>query len=177
LIAAVLAAALLAAPGAAAAATPSSAFAGRYPMDVTARLHGEPLGDREVSEAADAVITAVPGRAEVRVRLTSGRYACELSARVEAGALVLAPGQACALELAETGAHGRVDARLRSGRGRLEGDALVLEAAWELSGAVALGPGGGKVDVLGTSVELPVAPKVPVTGTAAATARGSRMRR
>lgn len=165
--------------GATAAAAPPSAarFEGRYPLDVVARLSGEPLGEREVAEAADAVVTAVAGRPEVRIELTSGRYRCALAARVEANALALRPGQTCLLNLDEPAARGRVEARLRSGRGRLEGDVLVLEAAWDLAGEVSLGPGGQQVDVFGTTVQLPGAAKVPVRGAAESTGRGARMRR
>jgi hypothetical protein len=63
--------------------------------------------------------------------------------------------------------RGRVEARLRAGRGRLGGGELRLDLAWELTGSLRTRlavPGAGG---LGTWT-----PEVPVHGTAEGTASG-----
>ncbi len=157
-----------------AAAAPAD-VAGRYALRGTATVHSPPLLDGPVAASADATVAA-DGR-DVRIRLTWGRAACEVRARLDAdGALAFPAGQACDIALDEPEVRGRVLARVRDARGTLRGGAMSLEATCELSGAasVRLAPG---VAVPGTDVRLPGAwsPRSAVRGAADVTLSGERI--
>jgi hypothetical protein len=161
-------------PALAASAEPS----GEYLVAATLRVRAGELPDREVQEDARANLT--PGAAgRVRVRLSARGKVCELAARAgRAGELTFEPGQRCAFDLDEEDVRGRVEATLRSGAGRAQGDALELSLAWGLSGAVRMRVGGQRIEVMGSEIAVPDgwAPEVPVRGTADARGEGRRER-
>lgn len=153
-------------------------LAGRYGLRGTARVHAPPLADGDLDAAADAALAPGAGKDEVRIRLTWGKASCELAARADRGALVLAPGQSCDLALDEPELRGKVLARLRSGRAEVRGGTLALEGTWDLSGAVSVRVGGSALDILGA--ELPVgawSPRTPVQGSAQVKLQGERLAR
>jgi hypothetical protein len=158
-------------------AAPSAAeLLGTYRLHGTARVDAGPVLSREVEVHADAKLGAGAGARAVRARLAAEGHACELTARVEeGGALVFEPGQRCAFDVDDPGARGRVEARLRSGRGRLRDDTLALDLTWDLSGALRL-RSAERVEVLWKTVELPSTwtPEIPVRGEAQTRAEGHR---
>lgn len=155
-----------------AAAPPGEDVAGIYRVQGTARVDAAaPLG-RRIEARGDAGVRAGAGR-EVRIRLAAMDHACELVARrSDDGALAFAAGQRCELVLDDPGARGRVEARLRSGTGRLRDRHLALDLAFELAGQVSLR--AVPAQLLG--VELPSSwlPPMPVDGGAALSAAGDR---
>lgn len=175
-----LAAAALASLGAAAGATGSGATAeqiGRYVLHGSAHVETTTLGTHDADADLDVVVAPGAAPGGLRLELTSGAYACGLAARVSAaGDLAFDAGQRCPVEVAEKGARGKVDARLRSGRGRILGGALSLELAFDVSGTLSMGAQGGSVTVLGAEVNVPGAwtAPAPVRGTVEAKARGAR---
>lgn len=179
-------AALLAAAGAlalsaaAAAAAPAAAgvgaLLGTYRLAGTARVDAGPVLSRSVEARADAVLSPGSGPRAVRARLVAQGHACVLDATLgEGGALAFEPGQRCAVDVSEPDARGRVEARLRSGRGRCEGGKLTLDLAFDLEGALALHT-AQRVEVMGSTIELPAAwtPELPLRGEARAVAEGKR---
>jgi hypothetical protein len=175
-----LAAAALASFGAASGATGSGATAeqaGRYVLHGSAHVELTTLGTHDGDADLDVVVAqgAAPGR--LRLELSSGAYACALAARVSAaGDLAFDASQRCPVDLAEPGARGKVDARLRTGRGRILGGELALELAFDVSGTLSMGAQGGSVTVFGAEVNVPGAwtAPAPVRGTVEAKARGTR---
>lgn len=146
---------------------------GTYRLVGTARIVASPILDREVDLHADAIVEPAGGPGAVRVRLAAEGHACALVARIEGdGALVLAPGQRCTVDVRTPELRGRVEARLRSGRGRLRDGRLALELLADLAGGLGVRAGGGQV----LGAELPAAwtPEVPIRGEARARAEGRR---
>jgi hypothetical protein len=159
--------------GAPTAAAPSPASAsGTYRLQGTARISTPPLLDRNLEVRADAVLSAGRGPREVRARLAAQGQRCELVARLdETGALAFDPGQRCAVEVDGPDTRGRLDARLRSGRGRVGDGDLALDLTWEVSGTLRVRVTGGSA-VLG--IPETWGPEVKVRGEARGTARGRR---
>jgi hypothetical protein len=158
------------------AASPTSVASGRYVLRGTVRANTSLLPTREEAVEVLALVAAGDTQHDVRLHLRARGHACELRARVSrGGALALEPGQTCRIELDEPDARGHVDARLRSGSGRLDARSLSLDVAWDLAGSVSTQP-GARVAVPGTSIEvpLPATPAVPVRGTVEAEATGTR---
>ena len=157
-------------------ATPP-APAGEYRLEATVRVRASGLPEKELREEGRAVVSPA-GPGSLRVRLAARGKSCELQARAGAkGELAFEAGQRCPFELDENeGATGRVEGTLRSGRGRVHGDALELDLAWELSGAVRMRLGGQRVEVMGSELAIPdgLAPETPVRGTAEARIEGRR---
>ena len=147
-----------------------------YPLRAQVRVRASPVLDRDVD--GEAVATISPAAAGMlRVRLESSGYACELEARRSGeGDLAFAPGQRCASDVSEPTARGRAEATLRSGSGRLSGDRLALELAFDLAGTMSLQLEGRTMEVLGQTVELPAGwtPALPLRGTATASAECRR---
>jgi hypothetical protein len=151
--------------------------AGRYVLHGAAHVETTTFGTHDASADLDVVVSPGAAPGALRLELTSGAYACTLAARASpAGELALDRGQACPVDVAEEGARGRVEARLRSGRGRLEGGTLALELAFDLAGTLSVGTRGGRVTVLGAALDVPGAwtAPAPVRGTVEAKARGAR---
>jgi hypothetical protein len=170
-IAALAAAGLVAGTTAAAAPSPASAR-GTYRLHGKARASTPPLLDRELDVHADAVLSPGRGPREVRARLAAQGQRCDLVAKLDdAGALTFEPGQRCVLEVDAPDARGRLDARLRSGRGRLGDGDLSLDLSWQVSGALSV-----RVTAGSPAMGIPEtwAPVVPVRGEARGTAQGRR---
>jgi hypothetical protein len=149
---------------------------GTYRLRGTARISAQPMLDGAEEVFADALLEPGGGAGEVRARISAEGQACELLARRESGgALAFAPGQRCDLAVRSEGARGRVEARLRSGKGTLRGGLLALELSFELSGTVSLRT-SRPVEILGRTVDVPEtwSPELPVRGEARATAEGRR---
>jgi hypothetical protein len=166
----------LALAGAAAAAPVAPAgedVAGTYRMKGTARVDAAAPFGRAIESRGDAVVRTA-GRT-VRLRLASLGQACELAAsRSGDGALAFEPGQRCAFDLREPdGARGHVDARLRSGSGRLRDRHLSIDLAFELAGKVALQTSQG-TRMLGVELPSSWTPDLPVEGAAGVRAEGDR---
>ncbi len=146
---------------------------GTYRMRGTAHVAASPVIDRDVEVHADAVLDAGAGPREVRAHLVAEGRACDLVARLGGGGeLSFEPGQSCHVPVDAPAVRGHVEARLRSGRGKLVDETLSLELAWDLEGAVAP-PLGRAAQVLG----IPSAgsgAQIPVRGQARATAEGWR---
>lgn len=150
---------------------------GTYRLHGKARVAARPLMDRELDANADATLQPGPRPGEVRARIASEGYACDLLARLEEdGALVFPDGQRCALEVRSPGARGHLDATLASGRGALRGgEELELDLAWDVSGRLSV-RAGRAVEVLGVEVPAAWTPETPVNGNARATVSGHRDR-
>lgn len=158
------------------AARPPHISPGRYLLRGNVRADTSVLPAREEAVDVLALVASsdIPG--DVRLHLRARGYACELRARIDGGgALALDPGQTCRIQLDEPDARGHVDARLRSGAGRVDTRALSLTVVWDLTGSLSTQP-GSRVTVPGTSIEvpLPATPAVPVRGTVEAEASGPR---
>jgi hypothetical protein len=160
--------------GAAPGATPESAR-GAYRMAVTARVNAPPLPGQDVEVRADAVLRPDVGPRRIRARLAAQGHACELAGRLDpGGTLAFDAGQRCPLDLDGPGARGRVEARLRSGSGKLTGRELSLDLAFDVDGTVSLSTGGVSVPGLGIEVPPTWTPATRVKGEARATAAGTR---
>ncbi len=170
-----LAAALGLATAPLAGAPPADDVRGVYRLQGTARIDAGPALSREMEVHADARLAPGAGARTVRARLAAEGHACELDAALEeGGVLVFEARQRCAFDVDDPGARGRVEARLRAGRGRLRDGKLALDLTWELSGALRLRT-SERLDVLGKAVGLPAwTPEIPVRGTARTAAEGRR---
>jgi hypothetical protein len=146
---------------------------GTYRMEGTSRVDAvAPLGG-DLEARGDAIVRTGPAGA-VRLRLAAEGQACELSAkRAEDGALSFDAGQRCAFDLREEDARGHVEARLRSGRGRLRDRRLTLDLAFDLSGAVAVKT-AAKVQVFGMEIPSAWTPEIPLDGAATVQVEGDR---
>ncbi len=155
-----------------------SAVRGTYRLQGTAHVAARPALEEDVEIHADAILRPGPGPRDVRARLAMEGQSCDLAATLgEGGALVFAKGQRCVLDLRGPDARGRIEARLRSGDGRIRDGALELAMAWELGGTLSVRT-TSRMQVLGREVDLPETwtPEVPVRGEARATAEGRRDR-
>lgn len=153
---------VLGAPGA---VTPAS-VAGTYRVAASVEVSVPGLPDHQELRA-DAVLAPGRGPGDLVVTLASQGYRCRLAARLgEGGALSLAAGQRCQLDLAEQALGGRVDCTLAWGRGQAREGRLTLELGVQLRGRVRLGAGPAGLPFLTT--------EVPVGGTAEVTATGHR---
>jgi len=162
--------------GASAAGPSAAQVRGLYRVHGTMRVSAAPLLDRATEAHADVTLEPGGGPRDVRVRLASEGYACDLVGRLaEDGALDFSAGQRCALDMRPPQARGRVEATLRAARGRVRDDQLELELTADLSGTVSVRT-GGRVQVLGTPVDLPEGwtPETPVRGQAHGTVQGGR---
>ncbi len=151
---------------------------GTYRLAGTARIAAGAALDRTVPVHADALLLPGAGPRDLLVRLGAEGASCDLMARLDdGGTLSFAPPQRCDVALRGPDARGHVDARLRSGRGRLRDDQLELETSWDLDGTVSF-RSGGRVQVLGSELVLPSGwtPELPVQGRAQASASGRRDR-
>lgn len=152
---------------------------GTYRLHGKARVAAKPLLDRDVDANADAVLEPGPAPGDVRARLAAEGYACELTARLDAGGALLFPGgQRCAFDVRQPDAKGHLDATLSSGRGTLrDGEELELDLSWDVEGRLSVRT-GSTIEVLGTRVDVPAAwmPEAPVHGNARATVSGHRDR-
>jgi hypothetical protein len=147
-------------------------------LPATFRLHGRghvearPLAPWDGELRADAVITKGERPGEVRLRLVGEGIACALVARLDAaGVLSVPPGQRCASPVRNAALDGRVEAVLASGSGRVVGEALELELAFTVSGAVRLQDG----DLLGALLPGAGEP-IPIRGEGRVRAAGRRDR-
>jgi hypothetical protein len=144
---------------------------GTYRMEGAAHLRAPPAFDRTVKVRADAVLLSGSRAGDIRVRLASGGQACDLVARLErTGELVFARDQVCPIDIQSPDARGHVQARLRAGRGRLEGDQLDLSLSCRLDGGVkwrAALKGGPELPALWL-------PETPVHGDADVDIRGEQ---
>ncbi len=162
--------AALALAGGAAGPRPAD-VAGTYRLHGTARVSAPPALDRGVELHADVVLAPGPRAREVRVRLSSGGYACDLVATLgDAGALRFDDGQRCDVAVEDPGARGRLEARVRSGRGQVRDGRLALDLAGELEGVLSLRTAG--LRVLGAELPPTWTPELPVRGDARASAEG-----
>ena len=140
------------------------------------RIAAGPLLDRESEAHADATLEPGAGPRDVRTRLASQGYACDLLARLDDdGVLTFAPGQRCVLDLRSPQARGRVEGTLRAARGRVRDGQLELELTCDVSGNLSVRT-ADRVEVMGKQVELPAAwtPEAPVRGEAHASVQGGR---
>lgn len=161
-----------------AAAATTRDLGGTYRLQGRAQVDARPFpsGDEEVH--ADAVLSPGARAGQVRIHLAGQGFACDLDASVDAaGALALAQGQRCSIELRSDQTEGQVEGRLVSGGGWLRGEVLELDLAFALTGAVRL-RSGGSLDALGKALSLPGAggDPVPVRGEARGRAQGRRDR-
>jgi hypothetical protein len=156
--------------------SPAARIRGTYRMQGFAHIATRPAIDREVELHADAILEPGARPDDVRAHLAARGHACDLLARIgRAGALGFEAGQRCMIDIDDPDARGRIEARLGSGRGQLQGERLTLELSWELSGTLSLRT-TTRVHVPGTGVEIPETwtPAVRVRGEARATAEGKR---
>jgi hypothetical protein len=151
---------------------------GTYRLQGTARLDARPFPARDEELHADAVLAPGAAPGQLRVRLSGEGLSCELIATLGAdGALAFAPGQRCPAELQGGEAEGKLEGRLLSGSGRVSEEALSLELAFSLSGAVRL-RAGGALDSVGGFLALPGTggSDLPVRGEVRGRAQGRRDR-
>jgi hypothetical protein len=146
-----------------------------YRMRGTLRVAGTAL-DRDMELHADARVEPGPAPGEVTLRLGSQGHECRFAAkRDHVGALVFAAGQVCILDIRSPEANGRVEVRLRSGRGLLREEDLSLDLSSDVSGALTIGS-GPPIQVLGQTVPGTGSAEIPVRGEARASAEGRRDR-
>ncbi len=139
---------------------PAARIRGTYRMQGVAHVAALPAIERDVELHADAILEPGARAGEVRAHFAAQGHVCDLLARIDlAGALWFEAGQRCTIDVDYPDARGRIEARLGSGHGRLQGDRLALELSWELSGILSLGT---------------TTPAVRVRGEARATAEGKR---
>jgi len=151
---------------------------GTYRLGGRGRVNARPLPAQEQELHADAVLSAGAGQGQVRLHLVGEGLACDLHGTLASdGALDLAPGQRCAADLRSEEVEGRVEAQLLSGSGRVRDEAMTLELAFALSGAVRV-RSGGALDALSSILPVPGAggEPVPVRGEARGRAEGRRDR-
>ena len=155
-----------------AATPPPDDLGGTYRIRGAARVDAAAPFRREVAARGDAIVRPGAG-GDVRLRIAAMGHACELGAtRAADGALTFPPGQACVFDLADPGARGHVEARLRSGRGSLRERHLALDLAFGLTGAVSLRV--APAQVLGVDLPSTWTRAVPVDGGASVRAEGER---
>ncbi len=153
-----------------AASTPES-VRGTYRLHGTARLALGSILNRDAELHADAILDRGHGVREVRVHVAAEGYGCDLLARLDAGGTLTFPDdQRCAVTVASPDARGRLDAHLRSGRGRIQDGHLALELSGDVEGTLSRKAGG--VRVLGQEVPATWTPDLPVRGDIEATAEG-----
>jgi hypothetical protein len=151
MLAGVVVAIVLGAPGAAVSAA-SVAGTYRVAASVEVSVPGLP-GHHDLR--ADAVVSPGPGPRDLVVLLSTQGYRCRLVGRLGvAGALELAAGQRCRIDLEEEALSGPVDCSLEWGRGLAREGRLSLELGVQLRGLVSLGPRQPSLQFLAT--ELPV---------------------
>lgn len=158
------------------AGTPSASYSApaKYLMKGTLEVAGTAV-DREEELRADAWVEPGAGPGDLVLRLAFQGHECRLAAtRDRAGLLSFAPGQTCVLDIRSPEANGRVEVRLRSGRGRLSEDDLSLVLSSDVSGALTIG--SAPIQVLGRTVPGTGGTEVPLRGEARATAEGRRDR-
>lgn len=153
-----------------AAASPSGrddAVYGTYRVRGRADVQVSPFPSSE--QPGDMTVTLgrsrTPGR--VAVGIEARGYACALEAdRSPSGVLELVTPATCALEFRETDARGRVDARLRSGRGVVRDGRLSLELRFDVSGKVSTRVPRTRFTLLETEFTMPESwtPSVPLRG-------------
>ena len=161
----------------AAPAVPPEVF-GTYRLKGRVQIDATPFPAREQEIHADALITPGASADLVRIRVTAEGTSCELTAsRDAAGRLWLPQGQRCTVDLRSDEAVGSIAARLVEGRGQVAGEALELEFAFSLSGALRFRPGSA-LDSLGEVLSLPGArgDPVPVRGQVRGKGEGRRDR-
>jgi len=162
------------APAVGVAVASTEAIRGTYRLQGRAQVDARPFPAQDEEIHADAVLSPGARGGQVRIHLAAQGFGCELAATLDAaGALALAPGQRCAVDLNGDEVVGHVEARLVSGSGRVTGDALWLELAFSLAGTVSLRP-GGTLEALGRV--LVGSDPVPVRGQASGRAEGRRDR-
>lgn len=167
-----VAAVVLAALGAGAVVpTTVDSVRGTYRLHGTAHAALGPVLDREVELHADAILERGDVSRTVRVHLAAEGYGCDLLARLDAaGSLSFEGGQRCVVTITSPDARGHLEALLRSGRGRVEGDHLALDLSGDVEGALSHRTGG--VRVLGQEIPATWSPELPVRGAVRATAEG-----
>jgi hypothetical protein len=115
----------------------------------------------------------------VSLRLESSGHSCVLDAlRSGDGALEFSTPATCPVDVSRREARGHIDAQLRSGRGTLRGDQLVLDLRFDVAGRIATRVSRTSLNVLGMEVVVPEGwtPAAPVRGTVTSRATGSRER-
>ena len=171
--------ALSAGAGSDAAVADAAAAFGTYRLHGTANVAAPPMLDRSLDVHADAFLK--PGRGPARELVVSvaaegGR--CDLIARIDdAGVLAFRPDQPCAVEVRSASARGHLDAVLRSGRGRVQGEQLELSLSFGVQGVMSVRT-ADRVEVLGRGVDIPATwtPATPLSGRAEASLAGARDR-
>jgi hypothetical protein len=159
-----LLASALASALAAGAATPES-VRGIYRVEASARTSVLLL--RALELRGDVVLRPGERPGAVLARLAAQGHACELAGTLaEDGSLAFARGQRCSIVLDDPGARGRVEATLRSGKGRVEDGRLALQLEVALAGTVRIATAG----VPGLASET----AVPVDGDASVRVEGRR---
>ncbi len=145
---------------------------GTYRLRGTARVALGTILDREVELHADAILDRGASAGEVIVHVDAEGYGCDLVARLDAaGALTFAAGQQCMVRISSPDARGRLEARLRSGRGRVGAGRLSLDLSGDVDGTLQRRTGG--VRVLGQELPQGWTPELPVRGPVEASAAGT----
>jgi hypothetical protein len=171
-IAALASGSLAAAPGAG-----GDKLHGAYRVKGTALVRASTGVDERVDVELAVLVAAGARKGQLALHLSTQGYACDLLATLQgADVLAFAAGQTCAVEVDEANARGPVEARLRTGRGRLRDGTLALELAWDVTGDMTVKVGGQRVEVLGRVVDVPDAwaPRMPLSGTVDARGEGPR---
>jgi hypothetical protein len=115
----------------------------------------------------------------VSVRLESGGYSCVLDAsRSGSGTLEFTTPATCPVDVARPDARGRIDARLRSGRGTVRDGRLTLDLQFDVNGRIATRIPRTSFTLLGTEFVVPEGwtPAAPVRGTVTSSGSGTRQK-
>jgi hypothetical protein len=136
-----------------------------------------PAGDHPGEMRVTLDESRTPGHVSVRVE--SRGYSCVLDAsRSGSGSLEFSTPATCPVEVSRPDARGRIDARLRSGRGTVRDGRLTLELQFDVSGRIATRYSRTRFMVLGTEVVVPEGwtPAAPVRGTVTSSGSGTRQK-
>jgi hypothetical protein len=163
--------------GASPAPSVSEGIFGKYELAGTAHVSVSPLPAHDYSGEMTATVSRAPGAGALSLRLESRGYGCTLPVRAdEEGSLQFPTGATCAIDIAESDAHGHVDAQLRMGRGRLVHGRLELVLQFDVTGSLQMRIPSKTIQVLGSELHTPAtwAPSAPVHGTVGASGQGDR---
>lgn len=163
--------------GAALGTSPDDAIVGTYGVAGTAHVSVSPFPAHDYPGAMTATFSRASGPGALSLRLEARGYGCTLQVQVGPDGSLRFPDDArCPLDIAEPDARGHVDARLRTGRGRVVGDTLELALQLDVNGTIQMRIPSRTIRIFGTEIQSPAtwAPVAPVRGNVSASGLGSK---
>lgn len=152
-------------------------ISGTYDIAGTAHVSISPFPAHDYPGVIRATLSRAPGSGAYSLRLEARGYGCTVAVQVAPDGSLRFPDDArCPLDIAEPDAHGHVDARLRTGRGRVAGDKLELALQLDVNGSIQMRIPSRTIRIFGTEIQSPAtwAPTAPVRGNVSASGQGNR---